>query len=79
MMTRKQPLFKKSGAKTFTMLGHGRRERQRPWPKLTKFFCFFLFTKRSLSFRYFLEQIPALTRIDFKPYLSEFYLRKVPA
>ena len=30
------------------MLGHGRWRRQRPWPQLTKFFCFFLFTKRSL-------------------------------
>jgi hypothetical protein len=46
----KQPLFKKSGAKIFCMLGHGLCRRQRPWPKLIKFFCFFLFTKRSLPF-----------------------------
>jgi hypothetical protein len=45
----KQPLFEKSGAKTFMMLGHGLGQRQRPWPSITKFFCFFLFTKRSLS------------------------------
>jgi hypothetical protein len=48
---RKQPLFEKSGAKTSFMLGHGRLRRQRPWPKLAKFFCYFLFTKSSLLLR----------------------------
>ena len=46
----KQPLFRKSGAKTSVMLGHGRCRRQSPWPSMKKFFCFFLFTKRSLPF-----------------------------
>ncbi|HEY1856351.1 hypothetical protein [Acidocella sp.] len=43
-----------SGAKTFVMPGDGRGHRQRPWPKLIKFFCYFLFTKSSLPllFRY---------------------------
>jgi hypothetical protein len=43
----KWPLFEKSGAKTSFMLGHGRRRRQRQWPKLTE--NYFLFTKSSLS------------------------------
>ncbi len=30
----KQPLFEKSGAKTFFMLGHGRWRRQRLWPSI---------------------------------------------
>jgi hypothetical protein len=48
---RKRPLFEKSGAKTFFTLGHGRCRRHYPWPQHKKFFCFFLFTKRSLPFR----------------------------
>ncbi len=32
------------------MPGHGAFSRQRPCPKISKFFCFFLFTKRSASF-----------------------------
>src|ERR1700733_1237955 len=31
------------------MPGHGQCRRQRPWPSITKFFCYFLFTKSSLA------------------------------
>ena len=46
----KRPLFEKSGAKTFVMLGHGRCRRCSLRPSIKKFFCFFLFTKRNPSF-----------------------------
>src|ERR1700722_18431065 len=42
----KWPLFKKSGVKTFCYAGPVAVKPARP--KLTKFFCFFLFTKSSL-------------------------------
>jgi hypothetical protein len=42
--------LKKAAQKLLFMLGHGLCRRQSPWPSITKFFCFFLFTKRSLPF-----------------------------
>jgi hypothetical protein len=53
----KQPLFEKSGAKTSFMLGHWLCRGQRPCPSIKKFFCFFLFTKRSLPLR-LSKQVP---------------------
>jgi hypothetical protein len=48
----KRPLFEKSGAKTFGDAGAmGTVTDNAHGPALTKFFCFFLFTKRSLPFR----------------------------
>ncbi len=47
-ITRKQPLFEKSGAKTFCYSGPVPVKPARP--KVTKFFCYFLFTKSSASF-----------------------------
>jgi hypothetical protein len=44
----KRPLFEKSGAKTSFMLGYGLVADKAHSPALIKFFCFFLFTKRSL-------------------------------
>ena len=43
--------LKKSGAKTFSMLGHGRCRRQSQWPKLIRFFCsLFIHKKKLFSF-----------------------------
>jgi hypothetical protein len=48
LKVKKQPLFEKSGAKTFCYYGPGAVKPH--GPKTTKFFCFFLFTKRSAFF-----------------------------
>jgi hypothetical protein len=43
--------LKKAAQKLLFMLGHGRWRRQCLGPSIKKFFCFFLFTKRSLPLR----------------------------
>jgi hypothetical protein len=45
----KQPLFEKSGAKTFAMLGHGLWRRQRPWPSINKVFLLLFVHKKKPS------------------------------
>jgi hypothetical protein len=40
--------LKKAAQKFLAMLGHGQCRGHRPRPSIKKFFCFFLFTKRSL-------------------------------
>jgi hypothetical protein len=42
----KQPLFEKSGAKTFFMLGHGRCRRHSPWPSMNKVFLLLFVHKK---------------------------------
>jgi hypothetical protein len=43
---RKQPLFEKSGAKNFFMLGPGRCRRQRPGPRVIKVFLLLFVHKK---------------------------------
>ena len=43
--------LKKAAQKLFLCWVYGQCRRQRPWPSIKKFFCFFLFTKRSLPLR----------------------------
>jgi hypothetical protein len=42
----KKPLFKKSGAKIFGLLGHGHCQRQRPWPSIHKVFLLLFVHKK---------------------------------
>jgi hypothetical protein len=51
--------LEKAAQKLLTLLGHGRCRRHCPRPSIKKFFCFFLFTKRSLP-PYSPEQVPPL-------------------